>query len=250
MIELVVLPGLDGTATLLSEFKSASLGSFGSVTTVSYPKDKALNYRELESIARNSLPKDKPFMLLGESFSGPIALSIAANPPPGLIGLVLSATFAKNPVALLKPFSAMTRFAPVRAVPVSVLSWFLLGRWASPKLKAALRSALGSVTPDVLRTRAAESLLVDVTACLKNISVPVLYLRASEDRLIFPGSGNRILSAIPHSTYINIPGPHLLLQAAPEACAKAVAEFANTVTKQSSDPLIKVNSDFASFRNS
>ena len=227
MIALVVLPGLDGTATLLSEFKSASMASFSSVTTAAYPLDTALNYAELESIARNALPKDKPFVLLGESFSGPIALSIAANPPPGLVGLVLSATFAKNPVALLKPFAALTRFAPVRALPVSILSWFLLGGWATPKLKTALRAALYSVAPAVLRTRAAESLRVDVTSCLSRISVPVLYLRATHDRLIFSGSGKRILTAIPHAKHISIAGPHLLLQAAPVACAQAVADFAN-----------------------
>jgi len=229
MIELVVLPGLDGTATLLSEFKSASMASFGSVTTVSYLLDKALNYAELESIASNALPKDKPFVLLGESFSGPIALSIAANPPPGLVGLILSATFAKNPVALLKPFASLTRFAPVRALPVSILSWFLLGSWATPQLKAALRAALYSVAPSVLRTRAAESLRVDVTSCLSNISVPVLYLRAANDRLIFSDSGDKILSAVPHAKLVSIPGPHLLLQAAPVTCAKAVAAFANNL---------------------
>jgi pimeloyl-[acyl-carrier protein] methyl ester esterase len=226
MIELVVLPGLDGTATLLSEFKSASMASFSSVTTVSYPPDKALNYAELELIARSALPKDKPFVLLGESFSGPIALSIAANPPPGLVGLVLSATFANNPVALLKPFASLTRFAPIRAFPVSVLSWFLLGSWVTPELKAALQEALYSVAPSVLRTRAAESLRADVTSSLSSISVPVLYLRAAHDRLILPGSGDRILLAIPHAKHINIPGPHLLLQAAPVLCAKAVSDFA------------------------
>jgi pimeloyl-[acyl-carrier protein] methyl ester esterase len=131
-MKLVVLPGLDGAATLLSEFKSAALASFSSVTAISYPLDKALNYAELESIARSALPKDKPFVLLGESFSGPIALSIAVNPPPGLVGLVLCATFAKNPVALLKPFASLAQFAPVRTLPIFILSWLLLGSWATP----------------------------------------------------------------------------------------------------------------------
>jgi pimeloyl-[acyl-carrier protein] methyl ester esterase len=226
MIALIVLPGLDGTATLLSEFKSAALALFSSVTLVSYPLDKALNYAELESIARSALPKNTPFVLLGESFSGPIALSIAANHPQGLVGLVLCATFAKNPVAWLKPFASLSRFMPVRTVPVSILSWFLLGSWATPQLKAALRAALYSVAPSVLRARAAKSLRVDMTACLCNITIPVLYLRAANDRLIFPGSGDRILSAISHAKHISIPGPHLLLQAAPVTCAKAVCDFA------------------------
>lgn len=97
MIDLVVLSGLDGTSSLLTAFKAASQAIFNSVTTVSYPSDVTLSYAELEFIARNELPKDRPFILLGEALSGPIALSIASNSSPGLGGLVLSASFAKNP---------------------------------------------------------------------------------------------------------------------------------------------------------
>ncbi len=226
-MDLIVLPGLDGTALMLAEFKSASLANFSSVILVSYPTDRVLDYSALELIARAALPKDRPFVLLGESFSGPIALSIAANPPPGLTALVLCATFASCPVALLKPFARLTRFAPVRALSVAALSWFLLGRWATSKLIADLQKALDSVAPAVLRARMAQVFSVDVWGCLKQISVPVLYLRAAQDRLISTRAGNKILSAIPQALKVDIAGPHLLLQAAPVACAKAVADFAN-----------------------
>src|SRR3990167_10010315 len=144
MPALVLLPGLDGTASLLSDFVEASRGTFDSVITVSYPRDRILDYDELEAHARNFLPRDGTFFVLGESFSGPIALSIAAAPPPGLAGLILSTTFAKNPVSLLRPFAKLTRLAPVRALPISVLSWWLLGRWATTSINGMLAAALRS----------------------------------------------------------------------------------------------------------
>ncbi|UNK47893.1 alpha/beta hydrolase [Lysobacter sp. S4-A87] len=225
MTALVVLPGLDGTATLLSAFADAVRPHFSSVQVVSYPRDQILDYRELEAIARSELPTDAPFVLLGESFSGPIAMSIAANPPEGLVGLVLSTTFSRRPVPSLLPFAPFTSIAPVRRLPESLLSWLLLGDWATPGLRSSLRSALASVSPRVLKTRAAAALRVDCSACLERIKVPVLYLRATGDRLISRTIADSIAATTPQVTVVDIAGPHLLLQAAPGPCAAAVVGF-------------------------
>lgn len=195
----------------------------------SYPPDRPLGYAALEALARSQLPVSVPFVLLGESFSGPIALSIAANPPPNFVGLVLSTTFAKSPVPLLSPFSAFTHIAPVRALPSFLLSWLLLGRWTTTQLEAALQSALLAVRPDVLRFRAAAAVEADVSADLASISAPVLYLRASHDRLLSQTTARHILSAIPQCTVVDIAGPHLLLQAAPKDCARAVSAFVRQI---------------------
>lgn len=56
---------------------------------VSYPPDQSLGYRDLAHLVRSRLPKDEPFILLAESFSGPIALALAADPPPQLKALIL-----------------------------------------------------------------------------------------------------------------------------------------------------------------
>ena len=96
MVALVLLPGMDGTAGPRAEF-AAALGPDIEPRIVSYPAERALGYAELETLARAALPQDRPFVLLGESFSGPIAISIAAASPPQLVGLVLCVTFDSNP---------------------------------------------------------------------------------------------------------------------------------------------------------
>lgn len=225
MTALIVLPGLDGTASLHSAFADAIAKSVDSFTVIAYPIDEPLDYPPLESLVRASLPIDRPFVLLGESFSGPIALSIAANPPANLVGVVLSTTFASPPMPLLAPLATLARFAPVRSIPSAPLSWLLLGRWATPQLERSLSEALLTVSPSVLRSRAAIALRADVTSCLPAILVPVLYLRATGDRLLGARAGNDIAAAIPQCSIADIPGPHLLLQAVPQPCALAIGDF-------------------------
>ncbi|MGO4780317.1 alpha/beta hydrolase, partial [Lysobacter sp. 2RAB21] len=67
----IVLPGMDGTGALLDDFIAAMAPRFAT-SVIAYPRDRALGYDELVVFARSRLPLDAPYLLLGESFSGPI----------------------------------------------------------------------------------------------------------------------------------------------------------------------------------
>lgn len=225
MAAIVILPGLDGTGTLLDGFCGV-LGALGvQASTVAYPLDRPVDYGELEPLVRAQLPTAGSFILLGESFSGPLAIRIAADPPPGLAGLVLSTTFARTPVRGVSPLAPLARYAPARW-PMVLLSWLLLGRWASPRVQEQLGVALRSVKPAVLRARAAAALGVDVSGLLGSVSVPVLQLVASDDRLLARSASVRIAAHLPACKTVEITGPHLLLQAATHPSAETVARFA------------------------
>lgn len=224
-MHLIVLPGLDGTATMHAEFVEAMRPAFKSVSVIAYPTEQILSYRELEAFVRESLP-DGRFVLLGESFSGPIAISIAATQPRGLGGLVLSTSFARRPVPFLSRFAALVGFAPVRTLPEWILSYVLLGPWRTPELILSLQHALESVAPEVLRARIAGAMRVDVTPRLAEINVPILYLRAANDRLMPSAAASEIASKAREVSVVDVRGSHLLLQTAPQACAQAVTEFA------------------------
>lgn len=226
MTVLVVLPGLDGTATLHAAFAEAVRSGFESVAVIPYPTSEALDYADIEALVRPLLPRETPFVLLGESFSGPLAISIAAAPPVNLVGVVLSTTFAQSPLPLSRLLGSIARIAPVRALPLPLLSWYLLGRWRTMSLTESLQHALQGVSDNVLRHRAVSALRVNVSSKLGDISVPALYLRATHDRLV-PGScAEKIASATAHCTVVDIEGPHLLLQASPSSSARAVCDFA------------------------
>jgi len=224
MAILVLLPGLDGTGQLFSDF-IAALGAYVEVIVVSYPNDIPLDYLELEAIARSLLPQDKPFFLLAESFSGPIGISIAASPPPGLLGLILCASFARNPLPALAPLRLVLPTLPVAVLPIALLSFFLLGRFSTPAHRSSLARSLVLVAPAVLKTRAREALSVDVSDLLSRITIPVLYLRASEDRVVPRASSELIVLQLPKAKVVEFPAPHFLLQVLPTPVGSSVVEF-------------------------
>ncbi len=224
---LVLLPGMDGTGVLFSGFRRA-LDPAVRTVVVSYPPDQEIDYTGLEGIVRGQLPQDEPFVLLAELFSGPIGISIAASRPAGLRGLILVCSFSRNPRPLLTPLRPLVRLLPIRSVPVALLAWPALGRFATPALRSELADALSRVSPSVVRRRLRAILDIDASALLPRIGVPVLHLRASEDRLV-PRSASAELERVPQMRFAEVEGPHFLLQASSSAAARHVEAFLRTV---------------------
>jgi pimeloyl-[acyl-carrier protein] methyl ester esterase len=222
-MKLILLPGLDGTGELFAPFLEA-LGGFPT-QVIAYPHDRAMDYAEHESFARDKLPTDEDYALLAESFSGPIAISIASDPPSRLKCLILCGTFASNPLPLFGAFAKLVGSAPAIRVPAALTApWLYAGR-GTPDLRRAHAKSMSQVAPSVLRARVAAILAVDYRPLLRRIEVPILYMRALADRLIPVSAGQSILQLRPDAELAEIDAPHFLLQTEPEACAAAVLNF-------------------------
>lgn len=223
MTVFVLLPGMDGSGILFDDFMPA-LGTKSIV--VSYPPDLALNYEQLESFVENKLPADEPYILVGESFSGPIAIRVGAKNPPALRAIVLVCTFAKLGRRRIPGFvQAMFSLFPFWRLPVSIGSAALLGRFNSAALQAKLSMAIAGVSPAVWRCRLRSVLEVDVTPQLQQIEVPILYLRASEDRVVPTAASELISRTNTRCAVVQIDGAHALLQTNPHECVSAIKEF-------------------------
>lgn len=85
---VVLLPGMDGTGELFSPLVRAMDPSIPTVI-VRYP-DVPTDYGAHEVVARAALPGAQSYVLLGESFSGPVAVSIAASRTEHCVGLILA----------------------------------------------------------------------------------------------------------------------------------------------------------------
>lgn len=221
---LILLPGLDGTGILFSQFVEA-IGSCVPTRVVAYPTDQPLGYAELEALVREALPRDRPYVVLGESFSGPIAIRLAAGRPAGLVGLVLCVTFAKNPYPLLGWAAPWASSLPVTALPTWVRAGFIWGAAAAERTREESRLATAAVSEAVLRHRIAAVLAVDETNSLARLRVPVLVLQASADRVVPWTATEHILRTLPEAEHVEIPGPHMLLQVRAAECAAAVTRF-------------------------
>jgi pimeloyl-[acyl-carrier protein] methyl ester esterase len=222
---LVLLPGLDGTGKLFAEFLKA-MDSNISTLVVAYPKDVPMNYDQLEKLVTAALPTDRPFVLLGESFSGPLAIRIAARQPASLVGLILCVTFASNPYswagAWVRP---LAKFLPLKSLPRWVRAPLMWGSASPNRAPRQSERAMASVSAAVVRHRIAALLAVDETAALVHISARTLVLCATRDRVVSKAATLTILRGIAHAQRVDIDGPHLLLQTRPQECAAAVLSF-------------------------
>jgi pimeloyl-ACP methyl ester carboxylesterase len=227
MATLVLLPGLDGTGELFAAFVAALRGHETHI--IDYPPDRAMSYSALEEYVREKLPGDRDYFLLAESFSGPIGISIAATSPPRLKGLILCGSFASNPLPGLEPLSTLFGYLPAVRVPATwTAPWLYEGR-ETPELRRAHADAMAKVSREVLHARVSAVLAVDNRPLLSRIKVPMLYLRATADRLIPEAAGRVIVEARPGTEWIEIDAPHFMLQTEPEACARAVEKFCGRV---------------------
>lgn len=223
-MKVVLLPGMDGSGTLFKDFDSALQAQ---TLVIPYPRDQPLGYEQLEAFVQQRLPVGEPYIVLGESFSGPIAIALAAKGLPGLRAAVLVCTFAR-----LRPPRAPTFLhswferLPFWKIPVALGARGLFGRFDSAEVRTRLAKAIDGVQPDVWRMRMRSVLNVDVTQQLERIRVPVLYLRAADDRVV-PLRAFEIMSRVnPQIRLVTVAGPHALLQTNPQACAAALRAFA------------------------
>ena len=163
-------------------------------------------------------------MLLAESFSGPVGFSLAAERPAGLKGLVLCATFARNPRPMLGAAKQLARLLPAVSPPVGLAAPLLFDS-GDEKNARSIRRGNSDAGPHVLRDRLRAVTDVDVTEKLDQIAVPCLYLQATRDRLVSHSAARLIATHSPRMQIERIDAPHFLLQSAPAEAARIVTGF-------------------------
>jgi pimeloyl-ACP methyl ester carboxylesterase len=227
-VRLLLLPGMDGTGLLFAPLVRA-LPAALAPRVVSYPPCEPLGYAALVPLVEAAAAGGGQFVVVGESFSGPLALLLAARRPPGLRGVVLCASFVRSPL----PVPALWRWVAqpwlFRFRPLGLISWALLGRHRRGLLGRLLGEAVLSVSGAAMAARVQAVAGVDVTAELRACPVPVLYLRASEDWVVRPRCWRLVKAERPDAEVAVLSGPHLVLQAAPSEAATVLVSFCNRV---------------------
>jgi len=220
---VVLLPGLDGTGDQFAPLMDA-LGSEVPTLTVRYP-NAPLDYEALQNIVSTALPRDRSYVILGESFSGPIAVSLTAQAPRGLRGCILCASFVVNPRRVLRLALPFMGLVPLQQFPSFISDFLVMGRFATPALRQLQLDARRSVSPSTLLARLKAVARVNVCDALKDIKLPTLYLRATEDRLVPQSAGRLYLRYAQAGRVVDLEGPHFLLQARPKSAADAIKTF-------------------------
>ncbi len=194
------------------------------VSVISYPSGDCMGWEQLFQFIRQAIPRDEPIALVAESFSGPLAIMLAARKSHNVQALVLCASFASSPLPRWLRRVPVPRFA-FKALPRFVVQSLLLDSASSSEQVATIQRCVRSVSPKVLAGRFRMLQQVDVRSDLREVHLPVLYLAGGRDRLVPKRCSDEIEGAHADSSRVILDGPHLLLQSSPKTAASEIRRF-------------------------
>lgn len=226
--QLVLLPGMDGSGELFDDFL-AELDPSIETHVQRYAPDQPLGYAALAQQIVDELPQAQPFTILGESFSGPLAVMLASAPAfaSRVRALILSCSFVHNPLPAFAHLQGLIDVVPIHLLPKRLIADYFLGDTEDERLMDNLLRVSARLTPEVWRARIKAALAVDVSAALRKIEAPILYLRARRDRLVPAAQAEYVKQLAPQTQIVDFDTPHFLLQVAPRRAAGVVSDFAN-----------------------
>lgn len=223
---LVLMPGMDGTGDLFAPFLEA-LPRDTQVQIVRYPLTELLSYSELERFVLDQLPKSGEITLLAESFSGPIALRLAARSGLKIRAVVLVCSFASRPwrrTGALMACLPLTWILPFAFRP-ALLRRFLIGKKAPNELVQSARSAIASVRREVLAGRLREVLRSRFDSGKIGEDVRVIAIFGKHDRVLPKTTWRSIADAFRHAEIHSVHAPHFALQTEPHQIARRLIEL-------------------------
>lgn len=211
-MELVFLPGLDGSGKLFDPILS-QLSSSYACRPLAYPADVG-SYAGATSFVQTQIRQAS--WLVAELFSGPVAWEVAQN-ESSIQGVILIASFISNPMTRAQRFvsthlaHALTSISP----PKALLKFSLLG--GEDELLPTLVSAIAKLPANTMADRL--QAIAELPDVASPISQPAFHIHAGDDRLL----RSRREAVI--EEHVAVAGPHLLLQTRAEECAAKIVMF-------------------------
>jgi pimeloyl-ACP methyl ester carboxylesterase len=218
------LPGIDGTEILFRPLVAA-LPHWITAHVVTYPASGPNGYADLLPLVERSAANAPEFFVLGWSFSGPLALMLAARQPRRARGVILCSSFVRAPVpamrwlrfATVTPTVGLVRLA--RRAPARILGP------RSPALAEAQAMTWSRVPSRVVAQRARAILALDAREILRRCPSPLLYMAASADRVVPRHNADEVVRERPGTRIATIDGDHLALFTNADAAAQSIARF-------------------------
>lgn len=213
-MKLILLPGLDGTGALFESLVRC-IGQQYECVVVRYPQRAEWKLSGYVEHAAQHIGDDEQVILLGESFSGSVAVSLAAQLGERCKALILAASFCRSPRWLLRAGEFALPFIPFKHMPLAIMQRLLIGR-VSPTLQRNFEQVWQSLPQTVIASRLQLLANLDCTESLHFVAAPVLYLQAQQDLLVPKAIGQNLRRYCPQMTLEQLPGPHGILQRYPE----------------------------------
>ncbi len=216
---------MDGTGRLFEPFIEA-LDENHDILTISLPGGQDQSYEFLTQYVRKRLPRDDRFIILAESFSGPIAYRLLQEEENRIATVIFVASFIKRPTLLAKLASRLVASFMLRRSLISdiAVKTLLLGFRSNQNLMQKFWQAVTEAGARTLKSR------LEAVGSLPNpeqrISKVCFYIQADNDCLVPGRNFDAFKQLFVDIRLYRIEGPHLILQTKPRECAAVIGEIA------------------------
>ena len=191
---------------------------------ISYSTHQKRSYSQLIDYVQEKLNTlDTPYVLLGESFSGPLSLMLGQAKPQGLIGIILVATFVQAPNLEIGRFLPWT-IGFILTKPLYNLR-ILLSKSRNKGFINAISTELQKVSPKVLADRIQSIFTVNAIQALTDCDVPLIYFRGTKDFIVPQKNLDLMTKVKPDIAVAHFDTQHFLLQSKPNEVWQEISQF-------------------------
>lgn len=207
---IVLLPGTDGTGAFFADLV-AELSPHAEVRVIAYPQSGPQGYEALGRLLLPRMPDDRDYILVGESFGGPLAIWLCTHASRKPAGLILGASFAAS------PFGVVGRIAQLFLWLGEVLplwTWqidLMLFNGRNRTMAQRIHNTVKPIPRRVLLDRVRAVLGCDMRTLFARLPLPVLCLNAAQDRLIPPWLP-RHFGGLAGASIVPVDLPHMIFQ--------------------------------------
>ena len=224
-MHLILLPAFDGTGLMFKSFLQ-ELGNAFNAIVIPYPETGSQDYATLSDYVRSKIPEHEDYIVLGESFAGPIVYDIANKDEKFCKGAVFVATYLTDPSPkVLKKLTSLP--ASVISFLISrptVISKLTLSKAADFEVAKAIAKNFSTVNADIIKQRLKTINSLGDVPPASQLSMPCLNLSATKDKLVMKDKIQEFQNLCSSLDLESSSGGHFILQENPGDSAKIVKE--------------------------
>jgi len=226
-MKIVLLPGLHGTDGLFKPLLETKPLHYD-IEIISYDTNTKQDYSILTEIILKRLKKIKEkYIIVAESFSGPLALFISQNKPKNLEGIILVATFVTAPNYKIAQYLPWT-VGFLLTKPLYYLRR-LFTIQVNKKFIDNIAKELERTNSQVLAHRINAIFNVDAKEALSMATIPIAYFRGKNDIVVPKKNLDNILTIRNDIEVYYFESNHFLLQSMPNESWHKIITFIDKI---------------------
>lgn len=217
--DVVLLPGMHGSTVLFDTFILLA-PSWARCRALSLPTETGQGFSELAVSLAGELSTLERFVLVGESFSGPVAAHLSMLLEQKVQLLVLCNPLVQVSAPPLPGLGSWLVRSPL--VPPWGAAWLMTD--GDRQVARAMLREVRRVPRKTLAARIAAAVGATSAEIVSSVSADTLVLVGSSDRLLNPSRSRESFSTVPHTIVVELDAPHLVIQTHPAEVWKAISD--------------------------